>query len=124
MIFKGIIAIVFLIQGLRSLYKYDQALTNWSQSKGTIVNWEYSYGYNNSSSYPIVKFPTAEGRDITTKTDFNLPFSHLLYRKGTEIDILYLASAPEQAMVKTVFAPITYSVFIVIGFCIFWEIRF
>ena len=102
------IAYLFLFLGLAMLAgaaywasRVEQFARAASRAPGTVVKIERSHSGSSSSYYPVVRFRTAAGQDITFRSSFGSnPPSHAV---GEEVEVLYRESDPGEARIKSFF---------------------
>ena len=85
------------------LYNYCNALIKWTPAKGVIIDRK---GSGRSVSL-IIKFQADNDKEIEFDSDGFILFLDLFYRKGGEVDVLYLPDASGKAKMKTIYTPIT-----------------
>jgi hypothetical protein len=103
------IAYIFLVIGLAMLAgaaywasRVDQFARGASHAPGTVIKLEHSRSSSSTSYYPVVRYRTAAGQEITFRSSFGSnPPSHAV---GEAVEVLYNESDPSDARIKSFFA--------------------
>lgn len=103
------IAYLFLAIGLAMLVgaaywasRVDEFARTASRAPGTVIKLERSHSGGSSSYYPVVRYRTAAGQDITFRSSFGSnPPSHAV---GEQVEVLYRESDPGGARIGSFFA--------------------
>jgi hypothetical protein len=103
------IAYIFLGIGLAMLAgaaywasSVEQFARGASHAPGTVIALERSHSSSSNSYYPVVRYRTAAGQDLTFRSSFGSnPPSHAV---GEQVELLYNESDPSDARIKSFFA--------------------
>lgn len=124
-----IVFIIFLVVGLGIMagggFFYKDAkkfLESSEEAQGVVLRNEYSRSGDSGSYYPIIKYETGSGQEVTFRG--NVGSSPASYSPGEKVDVLYKSEKPTNARIKSfmglwalpTFLSIFGAVFALIGF--------